>query len=67
MFGQITDFGFFEKIIFFDFGGPKKTKYLKVTFKYELDSKKGPSCLTYNSNEGSRLGSELVVLIISSP
>ena len=25
MFGQITEFGFFEKINFFDFGGPQKT------------------------------------------
>ena len=25
MFGQITEVGFFKKIIFFDFGGPKKT------------------------------------------
>ena len=34
-------------------GGPKVPKtqgprYLKLTFKYELDSKEGPSCLLFN-------------------
>ena len=24
--------------------GPKGPRYLKLTFKYELDSKEGPSC-----------------------
>ena len=28
----------------------KGPRYLKVTFKYELDSKEGPSCYLYNLN-----------------
>ena len=27
--------------------GSKGPRYLKVTFKYELDSKEGPSCSTF--------------------
>ena len=30
--------------------GSEGPRYLKVTFKYKLDSKEGPSCYLYNLN-----------------
>ena len=32
------------------FPGSKGPRYLRLTFKYELDSKEGPSCFKYKNN-----------------